>query len=307
MVSNDDAALIEKIRQLKKSRNAVLIAHNYELGEIQDVADFVGDCLEMIQQAAKTKAEVIVCCGVQFLAETMAILRPDTTVLLPDENADCPMANMITVSRLKELKKEHPGAITVCYIKTPAAVKAEADVLVATENAVRIIEKLPADKEILFVPDQYMGDYVISQTGRDMILYPGYCNTHLRIQPRDIHRLKSQYPDAKVLIHPECRPEVVALADAVLSTSGILKYVRESRATDFIIGTEVGILHRLRKENPGKIFFAPSEDSVCHRMKMIRLETLLWTLENMTYPITVPDRIAKKVKPKIEKMLEASN
>ncbi len=304
-MDNDDAALLDKIRLLKKSRNAVFLAHNYELGEIQDIADFVGDCLEMSQEAAKTEADIIVCCGVQFLAETMAILRPDKTVLLPDANADCPMANMITVGRLKEMKKEHPGAIVVSYIKAPAAVKAEADVCCATENAVRVVASLPADKEIIFVPDQYMGSYVTAQTGRDMILWPGYCNTHLRIQPRDINRLKSQYPGAKVVVHPECRPEVIALADAVLSTSGILRFACESDASEFIIGTEIGILHRLRKENPGKRFFAASEDAVCHRMKMIRLETILWTLENMTHQIKVPDRIARKVRPCLEKMLEA--
>ena len=304
-MENSDAALLEKIQRLKKERNAVFLAHNYELGEIQDIADFVGDCLEMCQEAAKTEADVIVCCGVQFLAETMAILRPDKTVLLPDLNADCPMANMITVSRLKELKKEHPGATVVAYIKSPAAVKVEADICCATENAIRIVEKIPAGKEIIFVPDQYMGSYVTAQTGRDMILWPGYCNTHLRIQPRDINRLKSQYPRAKVVVHPECRPEVIALADAVLGTSGIVRFARESDATEFIIGTEIGILHRLRKENPEKRFFAASEDAVCHRMKMIRLETILWTLENMTHPVKVPDRIARKVRPCIEQMLEA--
>ena len=303
-MDNGDAALLDKIERLKKSRNAVFLAHNYELGEIQDIADFVGDCLEMCQEAAKTKADVIVCCGVQFIAETMAILRPDKTVLLPDVNADCPMANMITVSRLKELKKEHPGAIVVAYIKSPAAVKAEADICVATENAARIIEKLPADKEIIFVPDQYLGNYVSTQTGRDMILWPGYCNTHLRIQPRDITRLKSQYPQAKVVVHPECRPEVLAVADAVLTTSGIVRFARETEATEIIVGTEIGILHRLRKENPDKKFFAASDDAVCHRMKMIRLETILWSLENLTYPVKVPERIARKARPPIEKMLE---
>ena len=305
MIDNNDAALLEKIERLKKSRNAVLIAHNYQLGEIQDIADFVGDCLEMSQEAAKTKADVIICCGVQFLAETMAILRPDKTVLLPDLNADCPMANMITVSRLRAMKKEHPGATVIAYIKSPAAVKAEADICCASVNAVRIVEKLPADKEILFVPDQYLGNYIASQTGRDIILWPGYCNTNLRIQPRDITRLKAQYPQAKAVVHPECRPEVLAIADAVLTTSGIVRFARETNASEIIVGTEIGILHRLRKENPEKRFFAASEDAVCHRMKMIRLETILWSLENMTHPIRVPERILRKVRPCLEKMLEA--
>ena len=303
-MDNNDAALLEKIERLKKSRNAILIAHDYQLGEIQDIADFVGGSLELTQYAARTRADVIVCCGVQYMAETMAIIHPDKTILLPDLHADCPMANMVTVSRLREKKKEYPKATVIAYIKTPAAVKAEADICCSSENASRIVEKIPADQEIIFVPDQYLGNYVATQTGRDIILWPGYCNTHLRIQPRDITRLKAQYPQAKVIVHPQCRPEVIALADAVLSTSGMVRFARQTDASEIIVATEIGILHRLRKENPKKQFFAASDEAVCHRMKLIRLETILWSLENMTHQITVPERIRRKAKPAIDKMLE---
>ncbi|HLB28025.1 MAG TPA: quinolinate synthase NadA [Dehalococcoidales bacterium] len=303
-MQNDDAALLEKIQSFKKSRNAVLIAHNYQLGEIQDIADFVGGCLEMSREIARTKADVIVLCGVQFMAEAAAIIHPEKTVLLPDLHANCPLANMITVSRLREMKKEHPDAIVVAYLKSPAAIMAEADSCCATDNAVRIIEKLPKDREIIFVPDQYVGNYVATQTGRDLILWPGFCSTHLRIQPRDITRLKSQYPQAKVVVHPQCRPEVIALADYVASTKDILAYAHKTNAEQFIIGTEVGILHRLRKENPDKSFFPASEEAVCHRMKLIRLETILWSLENMTHQVTVPERILRRAKPAVMKMLD---
>ena len=303
-MDNLDAELIERIAQLKKKRNAVILAHNYQLGEIQDIADFVGDNLELIREAVKTEADVIICCGVEFLAETMAILRPDKTVLVPELHADCPLANMVTAARLKEMKKEHPGAIVVAYIKTPAAVKAESDICCATENAVKIIKNMPADREIIFVPDQYFGSWVAAQTGRDLILWPGYCNTHLRTQARDIIRLKNQYPAAKVIVHPQCRTEVVALADAVLSTSGMVGYARTCQSKEIIVATEVGMLHRLRKENPETQFFAASEDAVCHRMKLVRLETILWSLDNMTHLVKVPERIARKARPPIEKMLE---
>lgn len=300
---NDDAALLEKIRSLKKSRNAVILAHNYQLGEIQDIADFVGDNLELIKEAAKTTADVIVCCGVEFLAETMALLQPEKSILLPELHADCPMANMVTAPRLKELKKEHPGAIVVAYIKTPAAVKAEAEICCATENAVKIINSLPAGREIIFVPDQYFGSWISAQTGRELILWPGYCNTHLRTQARDIMRLKTQYPNARIIVHPQCRTEVVALADAVLSTSGMVAYVRASESKEFIIATEVGMLHRLKKENPDKSFYAASEDAVCHRMKMVRLETILWALENLEHRVQIPEKLARKARVPVEKML----
>ncbi|MEK7354406.1 MAG: quinolinate synthase NadA [Chloroflexota bacterium] len=301
-----DTALLDKIARLKKSRNAVFLVHNYQLGEVQDIADFVGDSLELSQKAAKTDADVIVFCGVHFMAETASILCPDKIVLLPDLHAGCPMASMITVPRLKEKKKEHPGAIVVCYVNTPAAVKAESDICCTSSNAVKVVQTIPADKEIIFVPDQYLGGYVAAQTGRNMILWPGYCPTHARILASDIARLKKEYPRAKVVAHPECRPEVTALADAVLSTGGIIRFAHETDAQEIIIGTEIGILHRLRKENPGKKFIPVTEQAVCPRMKLTTLESVLFSLENMTHQIKVSERIRLKAKAAVDRMLAVS-
>jgi len=303
-MENSDAALLEKIESLKKRRNAIFLVHNYQLGEIQDIADFVGDSLELSQKAAKTDADVIVFCGVQFMAETASILCPDKIVLLPDSHAGCPMADMITAEHLREKKKEHPKATVVCYVNSSAEVKAESDVCCTSANAVRIVEKLTDTAEILFVPDQYLGNYVAAQTGREMILWPGFCPTHVRIQPRDITRLKVEYPRARVVVHPECKPEVVALADAVLSTGGIIRLARETNTEEMIVGTEIGILHRLRKENPGKRFIPVSEQAVCPRMKLITLETILWSLENMTHQVKVSEGIRLRAKAAVDKMLE---
>ncbi|MFC2035908.1 quinolinate synthase NadA [Chloroflexota bacterium] len=303
-MENSDAGLKERIMSLKKSKNAVILAHNYQLGETQDIADLVGDSLELSQRVAKTDANVIVFCGVHFMAETASILCPDKVVLLPDIHAGCPMSNMITAKRLREKKKAHPGAVVVCYVNTPAAVKAESDVCCTSANAVRIVENLPPNKEIMFVPDQYLGDYVTTQTGREMILWPGFCPTHVRIQPKDITRLKAEYPQAKVVVHPECRPDVVALGDAVLSTGGIIRFAKETEVEEVIVGTEIGIIHRLKKENPGKKFIPASEQAVCPRMKLITLETILWSLENMTHQVKVPENIRLKANVAVDKMLE---
>ena len=302
-MENPNSALLNKIHDLKKRRNAVFLVHNYQLGEIQDIADFVGDSLELSQKAAQTDADVIVFCGVHFMAETASVLCPDKTVLLPNRHAGCPMAAMITPAQLRKKKKEHPGATVVCYVNTTAAVKAESDICCTSANAVRIVESLPPEDEIIFVPDQYLGGYVAAQTGRDMILWPGFCNTHVRILPDDISRLRVEYPNAKVLAHPECRPEVTALADAVMSTGGIIRHVRESDTGEFIIATEIGILHRLRKENPGKRFIPVTEQAVCPRMKLITLDTVLWSLEKMSYQIKVSDKISEKAKEAVDRML----
>ena len=302
-MANSNDELIARILNLKKERKAVILSHNYQLGEVQDIADFVGDSLELSQQAAKTDADVIVFCGVHFMAETAAIISPDKTVLLPDLHAGCPMADMITPQSLREKKKEHPNAVVVCYINSSAAVKAEADICCTSSNAVRIVEKVPPDKEILFVPDQYLGSFVAAKTGRELILWPGYCPTHARIQAQDILRLRAEYPQAKVIVHPECRSEVAALADAVLSTGGMIRFARESGAKEFIIGTEIGILHRLRKENPGKRFIPVSEQAVCPRMKLITLENILWSLEGMVHQVKVPERIRLKAKRAVDRML----
>jgi quinolinate synthase len=305
-MENSDAGLIEKIESLKKRRNAIFLVHNYQLGEVQDIADFIGDSLELSQKAAKTEADVIVFCGVHFMAETASILCPDKVVLLPDMHAGCPMADMITAERLREKKKEHPRAAVVCYVNTPAAVKAESDVCCTSANAVRIVEKLTDAEEIIFVPDQYLGNYVASKTGRKLILWPGFCPTHTRIQAQAIARQKQEHPQAKVIVHPECRPEIIALADEVLSTGGMIRFARETEAEEIIVGTEIGLLYRLRKENPGKRFIAASEQAVCPRMKLITLETVLQSLENMTHQVKVPERTRLRAKAAVDKMLEVT-
>lgn len=304
MMENSNTELIKKITDLKQKRNAVFLVHNYQLGEVQDIADFIGDSLELSQQAARTDADVIVFCGVRFMAETASIICPDKIVLLPDLHAGCPMADMINVQRLREKKKEHPKATVVCYVNSSAAVKAESDICCTSANAVRIVDKLNDTEEIIFVPDQYLGSYVASQTGRQLILWPGFCPTHTRIQAQDILRQRTEHQQAKAVVHPECRPEVIAVADEVLSTGGMIRFARESNAEEIIIGTEIGIIHRLRKENPRKRFIPASEQAICPRMKLITLETVLWSLENMTHQIKVPARTRHKAMVAVNKMLE---
>jgi len=302
-MGNKDAELVEKIPALKKRRNAVILAHNYQLGEVQDIADFVGDSLELSQRAAETDAGVIVFCGVQFMAETASILCPDKVVLLPAINAGCPLANMITAERLRAKKKEHPQAVVVCYINSSAEVKAESDVCCTSANAVKVVESLDA-REILFVPDQYLGHYVSARTGKKMILWPGFCPTHVRISPERIKELKREYPQAKVVVHPECTPEVIALADEVLSTGGMCRYAKRDEVREMVVGTEVGIIHRLRKENPGKRFIPVSEQAICPDMKLITLEKVLWSLEKMSPEVKVPEGIRLRAKAAVDKMLE---
>ncbi len=305
-MSAPDNQLVERILRLKEAKKAVILVHNYQLAEVQDIGDFVGDSLELSQRAAKTDAEVIVFCGVHFMAETAAILNPNRTVLLPELHAGCPMANMITADALRAKQKEHPGALVVCYVNTTAAVKAESDICCTSANAVAVVNSLPKDAEIIFVPDQYLGSWVAEQTGRRMILWPGYCPTHARILAEDIQRRKAEHPNAKVLVHPECRPEAKALADAVLSTGGMIKYARENGAQEIIVGTEIGIIHRLQKENPGKRFFAVSEQAVCPRMKLITLDMVLSSMESMTHVIKVPERIRVRAQRAVDRMLEVS-
>jgi quinolinate synthase len=294
--------LADKILKLKEKRNAVVLVHNYQLGEVQDIADFVGDSLDLSQRAAKTDASVIVFCGVHFMAETASILCPDKTVLLPDMRAGCPMANMITAPELRAKKKEHPKATVVCYINSSAAVKAESDVCCTSANALGVIESLDAD-EILFVPDQYLGHYISTRTGKKMILWPGFCPTHARILPEHITRLRQEYPEAKVVVHPECKPGVIALADEVLSTSGMIKFARREDVQQVIVGTEIGIIYRLRKENPDKKFIPVSEQAVCPNMKLITLEKVLWSLEEMAPEVKVPEKIRLKAKKAVDRML----
>jgi quinolinate synthase len=303
MTGNSNAELNERILSLKGKRKAVILVHNYQLGEVQDIADFVGDSLDLSQRAAATDADVIVFCGVHFMAETASILCPHKIVLLPDINAGCPMANMITAEKLRERKEELIGASVVCYVNSSAEVKAESDICCTSANAIKVIESLDAN-EILFVPDQYLGNYVSTKTDKKMILWPGYCPTHVRILPQEITRLKLEYPKAEVIVHPECRSEVTILADEVLSTSGMLKFAQKTQAKEIIVGTEIGIIYRLKKENPGKKFIPASEQAVCPNMKLVTLEKILWSLEEMSFEVKIPEEIRLKAKLAVDKMLE---
>jgi quinolinate synthase len=302
-MKHKDAELVEKISALRKRRNAVILVHNYQRGEVQDIADFVGDSLELSRNAAKTTADVIVFCGVHFMAETASIICPNKVVLLPDMNASCPMANMITAERLLAKKKEHPQAVVVCYINSSAAVKAESDICCTSTNAVEVVESLDA-REILFIPDQYLGHYVSARTGKKMILWPGFCPTHVRIQPERIKELRQEYPQARVVVHPECRPEVIALADEVASTSGMCRYARRDDVREMVVGTEVGLIHRLRKENPGKRFIPVSEQAICPNMKLITLEKVLWSLEEMSPEVKVPEETRLRAIAAVDRMLK---
>ncbi len=295
--------MIAKIKELAKERQAIILVHNYQLGEVQDIGDYVGDSLGLSRIAAQTEAKVIVFCGVHFMAETAAILSPDKTVLLPDANAGCPMANMVTGRQLRNLKEQHPGAVVVTYVNSTAEVKAESDICCTSANAVEVVRSIPEDKEIIFAPDRNLGSYVASQLGRDMILWNGFCPTHERILPEHVKQAKNDHPDAQLLVHPESRPAVVKLADFVGSTTGILNYCRESNGKEFIIATECGIMHTLKKENPGKKFYLASEVADCPNMKLSTLEKVLWALEDMQPVVTVDKEIAARALRPIEKML----
>jgi quinolinate synthase len=293
----------QKIAEWKQKRNAVILAHNYQLDDVQDIADFTGDSLELSQRAVKVDAKVIVFCGVHFMAETAAILNPEKIVLLPDKNSGCPMADMINAEQLRELKAKHPGALVVCYVNSTAEVKAESDYCCTSSNAVAVVNALPADAEIIFVPDQHLGQYVIDQTGRSMILWPGFCPTHARITENDILHQREQHPQAEILVHPECLEPVKKLAAQVLSTGQMCRYAKTSLCREFIIGTELGILHRLKKENPDKVFYAAKDVALCPNMKRITLETILWSLQDMKYEIKVESPIRERAVTALERMM----
>ncbi|MCH8120573.1 MAG: quinolinate synthase NadA [Planctomycetes bacterium] len=295
--------LVEKIVRLKQQHNAVILAHNYQPGEIQDIADFTGDSLGLSIKAAETDADVIVFCGVQFMAETAAILSPEKTVLLPDKSAGCPMADMITAEQLRKLKQEHPNAIVVCYVNSTAEVKAESDYCCTSANAAELVNSLPEDRPVIFVPDQHLGRFVGERTGRDLVLWPGYCITHVMITEDDINTAKAKYPDAIVMAHPECTEPVKELSDELLSTGQMLKFAAESTAKRFIIATETGIIHALKKQNPQAEFIAASERAVCPNMKKITIEKIVWALEDMQYKISVPKAIKEKAKKALDEMV----
>ncbi len=296
--------IVQKIQKLKRKRQAVILAHNYQRPEVQDIADFVGDSLGLSIQAASTDAKVIVFCGVHFMAETAKIFSSEKTVLLPDPDAGCPMADMITGEQLRELKARHPGAKVLCYVNTSAEVKAECDLCCTSANAVTMVrEVLKGAKEIIFAPDQYLAAYVAEQTGRSFITWHGFCPTHAKILPEDVEREKALHPNAVFIAHPECRPAVTHLADKVASTEGMCRYVQETPATEIIVGTEVGIIHRMKKENPEKVFYPVSELAVCPNMKRTTLEKVLWSLEDNVHEVNPPAEIARRAYASIERML----
>jgi quinolinate synthase len=299
----DVQALVEKIKALKQQRHAVILAHNYQEPEVQDLADVTGDSLGLSIQAARTDAEVIVFCGVMFMAETAAILSPDKTVLIPDPHAGCPMADMITADQLRDLKTKHPDARVVCYVNSTAEVKAESDYCCTSSNAVELVASLPADQEILFVPDQNLGRHVQRETGRRVILWPGYCRSHVFITPEDIEKARREHPGAMVLAHPECKDEVKEQADALLSTGQMLAHVKQAGASTFIIATEIGILHSLKQANPEGTYVAASARAFCENMKKITLDKVLWSLEDMQHHVQVLPDIAERAKQALDRMI----
>ncbi len=293
---------IERISELKGMRNAVILAHNYERSEIQDIADFTGDSLGLSQQAVQQDAEVIVFCGVHFMAESAAILSPHKTVLLPEMYAGCPMASMVTVSALREEKKKYPEAAVVCYVNSTAEVKAESDICCTSANAIEVVNSLE-EEEVLFVPDRNLADYVSRNTTKKVIPWNGYCPTHNQILVSDIIRARREHPDAEILAHPECRRDVLELSDRVYSTTGMLDHACRSGSGEFIIATEKGILHKLEKDNPDKRFYCASDFAICPEMKAIDLDALMLSLENMQHVISVPENVSVRAKLALDRML----
>ena len=295
--------IYEEIAELKKRRNAVILAHNYCRGEVQDAADFTGDSLELARRATQVDADVILFCGVYFMAETAAILNPSRTVLIPDPSAGCPMADMITADQLRAMKREHPGAIAVCYVNSTAEVKAECDLCVTSGNAEKVMATIPRGREILFVPDQHLGGHISGMEGRKYLLWPGYCPTHARLTPKMVAEARERHPGAPVIVHPECSKDVRDAADERLSTGGMCRFARESDAQTILVGTEVGILHRLRRENAEKTFYPVSESLVCPNMKKATLENMRDALRDMKHAVTVPEETAARAKRAIDAML----
>ncbi len=293
----------EELRELAREKNALIIAHNYQRPEVQDAADFTGDSLELSRTAAKTDAGIILFCGVHFMAETAHILSPQKRVLLAELKAGCPMADMITADQLRELKSKHPEALVVAYVNTSAAVKAETDICCTSANAATVVSNIPAEREIIFVPDRNLALYVEKKTGRELIKWDGYCPTHEYITAGTIRMAKQEHPEALVIAHPECLPEVQELADALESTSGMIRYARESDAKEFIIATEMGLNHRLKKENPGKDFISPTKKAICPNMKMTTLQKALDTLKQERYEIRLDEETRVRALAAVEAMV----
>jgi quinolinate synthase len=297
------AVLKKEIRDLLSRRNAVMLAHNYQRDEIQEIADITGDSLGLSQEASRCEADVIVFCGVHFMAESAAILSPDKTVLLPRMEAGCPMADMITADDLRAYRTAHPEAVVVTYVNSSAEVKALSDICCTSGNAVNVVRSIPEDREIYMVPDRNLAHYVEKMAGRRLTWFDGFCPTHERLKIEAARRAKEAHPGALLVVHPECPPEVVDMADAVLSTSGMYAYCRRSEAKEFIIGTEMGILYRLRKENPGKTFFLASRALICPNMKLTTLEDVRDSLASLSPVVTVLPAIRRKALSALETML----
>ncbi len=299
------ASLRSQIFELKSHMQAVIVAHNYQHPEVQDIADFVGDSLELARKSTQLEARAIIFCGVHFMAETAAILNPDKSVYLAHGTAGCPMADMIDARELRVWKSRYPSAAVVCYINTTAEVKAESDICCTSANAVKIVESLPRD-EVLFVPDENLGRFVAARTTKKVMFhyYPGYCVTHARLNAEQVRLAKSLHPEAPVVVHPECKPEVAALADAVLSTSQMLRFCKDSPARSFLIGTEMGLIHRLRKEAPDKEFFLISNGLICPNMKKTTLDSVLDTMRSKKNLVSVPEETRTKAKRAVDRMLE---
>lgn len=299
----EDQLIAEEIKKLKKERNAIILAHFYTRREVREVADFVGDSLSLCREAVNSKAEVIVFAGVHFMAESASILSPEKLVLLPVPDAGCPMADMVTVKALREEKEKYPEAAVVCYVNSSAAVKAESDICCTSANAINVVNSVE-NREIIFVPDKNLGAFVALHTDKKIHLWPGFCHVHENIGDEEIKELKKMHPGAEFLAHPECRPEVLNLADHILSTSGIIKEAEKSDSTEFIIGTEKEIVKNLNRKYPDKKFYPASEKAFCYNMKKITLESILNSLQNMEYEVHVPEHIRVKAKKALDRMLE---
>jgi quinolinate synthase len=302
--ADEKRMLLREIAALKKKRDARFLVHNYQLEEVQEIADYLGDSLGLAQQANASGAGVIVLCGVEFMAQTVKLLNPDNMVLLPEKEAGCPMADMITEEELLEFRREHPQAKVVAYVNSTVEVKAHSDICCTSANAAKVVSSFPESEEIIFVPDKYLGSYVQGVSKRKLLLWNGFCPTHARLLAEDIIKAKERYPAAKVVVHPECRPEVLDLADAVRSTGGMIRYVAEVLDKQFIIGTELGMVTTLRRKYPEREFYSPApEKLICPNMKMTTLESVHCALEKMTGEITIPERYITPAREAIEKML----
>ncbi len=293
----------KEINQLKAEKNAIILAHNYQLPEVQDIADHVGDSLELAKIAAKTDAEIIVFCGVDFMAETAAFLAPDKCVLLPDTSAVCPMAQMITPEDIKGLREKYPGVPIVCYINTSAEVKALSDICCTSSNAVDVVRSLDSDK-VIFVPDRNLGAYVGSKVDKEVILWEGYCATHHRVNADEVEVIKKYHQDGTIMVHPECKPEVVRLADYVGSTGSMIQYASQAPGEKFIIGTEMGLIHKLKNENPEKSFYLLSQSLICPNMKYNTNDKILKTLQQMEPKIVLDKDIQEKAARTVQRMFD---